>query len=113
MPYPFQIVQSEEAIFFSYEYADAAWNSYLQGPGEAPLNSWMGPSYRYWQGDTSVIEVTGQNDATWLDRAGKHHSTFMSVVERFSPTMRYEVETVDQRPFSTLADVDDPLSTSR
>jgi hypothetical protein len=103
MPYPFQIVHSEEAIFFSNEYG-AQRTIYLQDRGEAPVDSCMGQSYGYWQGDTLVIEVTGQNDATWLDRAGNHHSTFMSVAERFAPssahTMRYEVETVDQQTFT-------------
>jgi len=44
MPYPFQIAQSEQAILFSYEFAGAARNIYLEDPGEAPIDSWMGQS---------------------------------------------------------------------
>ena len=44
MPYPFQIFHSEKAIFFAYEYAGAVRNIYLEDPGEAPIDSWMGQS---------------------------------------------------------------------
>lgn len=86
LPYPFQIVHSNSAIFFSYEYAGAARNIYLQDPGEAPVDSWMGQSYGYWEDDTLVIEVTGQSERTWFDRAGNHHSAAMKVTERYTPT---------------------------
>ncbi len=95
MPFPFQIVHSESAVFFNYEYAGAARNIYLEDPGEAPVDSWMGQSYGYWEGDTFVVEVTGQLDRTWFDRAGNHHSAYMTVTERYTPTsdytMRYDV----------------------
>ena len=95
MSYPFQIVHSESAVMFSYEYAGAVRNIYLQDPGEAPIDSWMGQSYGYWEGDTFVVEVTGQLDRSWFDRAGNHHSAYMKVTERYTPTsdhtMRYDV----------------------
>ena len=104
MPYPFQIVQSESALFFSYEYAGAMRNIHLQDPGEAPIDSWMGQSYGYWQGDTLVIEVTAQNDRTWFDRAGNHHSANMKVIERYTPTsshtLRYDVRIEDELTFT-------------
>jgi len=92
MPYPFQILHSESAIFFSYEYAGAVRNIHLSDPGEAPVDSWMGQSYGYWEGDTLVIEVTGQNDRTWFDRAGNHHSDVMKVTERYTPTSDYTMD---------------------
>jgi hypothetical protein len=104
MPYPFQIVHSESALFFSYEYAGAARNIYLEDPGEAPIDSWMGQSYGYWEGDTLVVEVTGQLDRTWFDRSGNHHSSFMKVTERYTPTsdhtLQYEVEIDDAETFT-------------
>jgi len=104
MPYPFQIVQSESALLFSYEYAGAVRNIYLEDPGEAPVDAWMGQSYGYWDDDTLVIEVTGQMDRTWFDRAGNHHSAYMKVTERYTPTsdhtMRYDVEIDDPLTFS-------------
>lgn len=104
MPFPFQIVHSESALFFSYEYAGAARNIYLEDPGEAPIDSWMGQSYGYWEGDSLVVEVTGQLDRTWFDRAGNHHSPTMKVTERYTPTsdhtLRYEVEIDDAETFT-------------
>ncbi len=46
----------------------------------------MGQSYGYWEDDTLVIEVTGQSERTWFDRAGNHHSAAMKVTERYTPT---------------------------
>lgn len=104
MPYPFQIVHSESAVLFSYEYAGAVRNIFLQDPGEAPVDAWMGQSYGYWQGDTFVVEVTGLSDRTWFDRAGNHHSAAMKVTERYTPTsdytMLYEVLIEDPQTFS-------------
>ena len=104
MPYPFQIAQSEQALLFSYEYAGAVRNIYLSDPGDAPIDSWMGQSYGYWEGDTLVIEVTGQNDQTWFDRAGNHHSDQLKVTERFTPngpgTLRYDVLIEDPVTFT-------------
>jgi hypothetical protein len=84
MPYPFQISQSKSAIFFAYEYAGAVRNVYLKDPGPAPTDSWMGQSVAKWEGDTMVVEVTGQNDQTWLDRAGNHHTEKLKVTERYT-----------------------------
>ena len=44
MPQPFQILQSQSAIFFAYQYAGAVRNVYLKDPGPAPIDSWMGQS---------------------------------------------------------------------
>jgi len=71
MSFPFQIFHSEKAIFFAYEYAGAVRNIYLEDPGPAPIDSWMGQSWGYWEDDTLVIEVTGFNGQTWFDRSGK------------------------------------------
>jgi hypothetical protein len=86
MPYPFQIFHNADALFFSYEYAGATRNIHLTDPGPPPIDSWMGQSVGSWKNDTLVIETTGQNDQTWLDRAGNFHSEALRVVERFTPT---------------------------
>lgn len=86
LPFPFQIFQGDQAIFIAYEYAGATRNLFLEDPGEAPVDSWMGQSYARWEDDTLVVTVTGQNDATWLDRTGNYHSASMVVTERY--TMR-------------------------
>jgi hypothetical protein len=104
MPFPFQIFQSDEALLFAYEYAGAVRDIYLKDPGPPPIDSWMGQSVGHWEGDTLVIEVTGQNDSTWFDRAGNHHSSSLKVVERYTPTgpglMRYEAAITDPETFT-------------
>jgi len=104
MPFPFQIFQSDEAIVFAYEYAGAVRNILFKDPGPAPIDSWMGQSVGHWEGDTLVVAVTGQNDSTWFDRAGNHHSADMKVVERYTPiapgVMRYEAEITDPATFT-------------
>jgi len=86
MPFPFQILQSDKALFFAYEYAGAVRNIALKDPGPAPVDSWMGQSVAKWEGDTLVIDVTGLNDQTWFDRSGNHHSDRLHVVERYTLT---------------------------
>jgi len=104
MPYAFQIFHNDDAIFFAYEYAGAVRSIHLVDPGPAPIDSWMGQSVGRWDGDTFVIETTGQNDQTWLDRAGNFHSDRLRVVERFSDirvnTMTYEATLEDANVFT-------------
>jgi hypothetical protein len=84
MPYPFQILQSQSAIFIAYEYAGAVRNLYLKDPGPAPTDTWMGQSVARWEGDTLVVVATGFNDLSWLDRSGNHHSDKLKVTERYT-----------------------------
>jgi hypothetical protein len=104
MPYPFQIFHSARAVFFAYEYAGAVRNIYLDDPGPAPVDSWMGQSVGHWDNDTFVIEVSGFNDRTWFDRAGNFHSDALRVVERFTRlsdhTMTYEATIEDPNVFT-------------
>jgi hypothetical protein len=109
MDKPFQIFQSDKAVFFAYEYAGAVRNIFLEDPGEAPVESWMGQSYGKWEGDTFVIEVTGLLADTWFDRAGNHHSDAMKVTERWTPTgpntMRYTARIEDENTFTKPFDI--------
>jgi hypothetical protein len=99
-----QIFQSDEALVFAYEYAGAVRNILFKNPGPAPVDSWMGQSVGHWEGNTLVVEVTGQNDSTWFDRSGNHHSADMKVVERYTlinpAVMRYEAEITDPATFT-------------
>ena len=91
-------------MFFAYEYAGAVRNVFLEDPGEAPLDSWMGQSYGKWEGDTFVVEVTGLLQDTWLDRSGNHHGYATKVIERWTPIsdhhMRYEAEIIDEDTYT-------------
>ena len=104
MPYPFQIFQSDKAIFFASEYAGAVRNIYLKDPGPAPTDSWMGQSVGRWEGDTLVIDVKGFNEDSWFDRAGNFHSDALHVVERWRKTspdiIMYEATIEDPKVFT-------------
>ena len=84
MPFPFQIFQNERSTFIAYEFAGAVRDIYLDDVGPAETDSWMGQSVGRWEGDTLVVEVTGQNDQTWFDRAGSHHTNQLRVTERYT-----------------------------
>ncbi len=104
LPQPFQIVQGTDTILMSYEFADAVRIVYMKDPGPAPDYSWMGWSVGHWDGNTLVVDVTFQNDSTWLDRSGNYHSDALHVVERYtleSPNViRYEATLEDPKVYS-------------
>jgi hypothetical protein len=104
MPLPFQIFQSESALFFAYEYAGAVRNVFVEDPGPAPLDSWMGQSVASWDGDTLQIAVTAQSGQAWLDRSGNHYSYETVVNERFTYVdanmIAYEATITDPATFT-------------
>jgi hypothetical protein len=113
MPYPFQILQSTKAIFFAYQYAGAVRNIFLTDPGPAPTDTWMGQSFGRWEGDTLVVDVTGMDERTWLDRAGNFHSDALHVVERYTPigpnVLSYEATIEDPKVYSRPWKIKMPL----
>ena len=104
MPFPFQILQNPNQFFITYEYAGAFRDVYFKNPGPAETDSWMGQSVGRWEGDTLVVDVTGQNDQTWFDRSGTHHSNQLHVVERYTLTspnhIQYEATIEDPEVFN-------------
>ena len=113
MPFPFQIFQNESSTFIAYEFAGAVRDIFMEDPGPAPVDSWMGWSYGRWEGDTLVVEVTGQLDSSWLDRAGSHHSIQMRVVERYTMIsenhIQYEATIEDPEVFTRPWTISMPL----
>jgi len=113
MPYPFQILQSQSAVFFAYEYAGAVRNIYLKDPGPPPVDAWMGQSVGRWEGETFVIDSNGYNDSTWFDRAGNFHSEAMKVTERITRTgpdvLSYEATIDDPNTFTRPWKISLPL----
>ena len=104
MQFPMQIFQSDSKFFITYEYASAVRDIYLEDPGPAQVDAWMGQSVGHWEGDTFVVEVSGLHDGTWFDRAGNHHSAAMKVTERYTLTspdhILYEATMEDPATFS-------------
>lgn len=104
MPYPFQIVQGPAKMAFAYEFATSNRVVNMTNHTKAPVPTWMGWSNGRWEGDTLVIEVTGNNEQTWFDRAGNFHSDVMKVTERFTfrnaDVINYEATIDDPKTFS-------------
>jgi len=113
MPYPFQILQSQSAVFFAYEYAGAVRNVYMKDPGPPPIDSWMGQSVGRWEGDTLVIDANGFNDSSWFDRAGNFHSDALTVTERYTriapDVLNYEATITDPNVFTRPWKIQMPL----
>jgi len=113
MPQPFQILQSQSAMFIAYQYDGAVRNIFLKDPGPAPIDSWMGQSVGHWEGDTFVVEASGFNDSTWFDRAGNFHSEQLKVVERYTRTapdvISYEATMTDPQTFARPWKISMPL----
>jgi hypothetical protein len=113
MPYPFQIVQSDKAIFIGYEYANATRTIFMEKREEAPVDSWMGQSVGHWEGNTLVVDVTGLNEMSWFDRSGNVHSDALHVVERYTPSgpnaINYEALIEDPKTFARPWKISMPL----
>jgi hypothetical protein len=115
MPYPFQIIQAGggDDILFVYEYASTNRLVEMSDHQEPPVDTWMGLSNGSWEGDTLVIETTGFNGMTWLDRAGNHHSSALTVTERFTPIdanhLQYEATLEDPNTYSRPWTISIPL----
>ena len=114
MPFPFQFVQTPDAILVAYEFASTSRVIHLDRAGtEAELPSWMGHSLGRWDGDTLVVDVTAQVPDTWFDASGNFHSDALHVVERYTPTspdtLLYEATIEDPNVFTRPWKISMPL----
>ena len=114
MPFPFQIVQGTgPSILMAYEFTSATRIIRMDWKQAAPTDSWMGWSRGRWEGDTLVVDVTGQREETWFDRAGDFHSDALHVVERYTPLspyhMMYEATIEDPKVFTRPWKISFPL----
>ncbi len=84
----FQIIQAPGRVVFLYEYGHHFRSVPLDGRPHLPadMKLWMGDSRGHWEGKTLVIDVTNNNDQTWLDQVGAVHGSNMHVVERWTVT---------------------------
>jgi hypothetical protein len=108
LPHPFQIVQGDGDILFAYAFANANRAVHfadVRTLDEVPVDLWMGWSNGSWDGDTLVVTTIANDDRTWLDRAGNHHSSAMTVTERFT--------LLSQNHIQYEATIDDPNVFSR
>jgi hypothetical protein len=103
LPFPFQIVQSDNEITIAYEFSSSTRLIHMTNHQQPAIDSWMGWSNGRWEGDSLVVDVNGFNGRTWFDRAGNFHSEALHVVERYTPTtpyhLSYEVTLSDPNVF--------------
>jgi hypothetical protein len=105
MPYPFQILQNDRALYVVYQRAHSYRILYLDGTlHNEGLPFAMGDSRAHWEGSTLVADVVSFSDQTWLDAAGHHHSDELHVVERYTRTgpdsIAYEATIADPKVFT-------------
>ena len=80
---PFQIFQGEGDLLMVYPFAAANRVIHLTDQSELPVDSWMGKSIGRWDGEVLAVTTKWQNGQSWLDRAGNHASSQLTVTERF------------------------------
>ncbi|MCZ6642708.1 MAG: hypothetical protein O7G86_03380 [Gammaproteobacteria bacterium] len=114
MPFPFQIVQGDEHILITYEFAGATRIVYMNRPDfEHPFEAWMGHSRGRWDGETLVVDVASHVADTWFDSSGNFHSDALRVEERYSKAgdnvLRYEATITDPKVFTRPWKISMPL----
>ncbi len=114
LPYPFQIFQAPDTTLITYEFAGADRFVFMNQPDlESQVDSWMGHNIGRWEGDTMVIDVTGQMPDTWLDSSGNWHSYQMKVEERYTldgpNVIRYEATITDPEVYTEPLTISMPL----
>jgi hypothetical protein len=111
---PFQIVQGDGGdMLMVYPFAAGNRVINMTDFSPPPIDSWMGKSDGSWDGNVLVITTTGQNEFSWLDRAGNHHSNQLKVTERFTlldkDHIQYEATLEDPLTFAEPWTIEMPL----
>jgi len=90
-----QIIQMPLKVYILYEFGKI-WRVAWTDGRQIPQNSeprWFGYSTGKWEDDyTFVVETTGIDERTWVDRAGRPHSAELRVEEKFHRVDRDTLE---------------------
>ena len=90
-----QILQTPEKILLLYTFGKiwrVIWTDGRELPKD-PEPRWYGYSVGKWADDyTLVVQTTGLDERTWIDRAGRPHSDALRVEERFHRVDRDHLE---------------------
>lgn len=103
---PFKILQLPGYVVILYEWIHASRVIPLDGRPHVPesIKLWMGDSRGHWEGNTLVVDVTGNNDMKYFDQIGSFHSDALHVVERWTlvdaDTINYEATIEDPKVFT-------------
>ena len=108
VPTPFEFVHTPDAVLQLFEYSHFVRRIHTDGRGhpadlrETGAHEWLGHSTGRWDGNALVVETTGFNDVTWLDRLGRPHSGALRLTER--------IERVDSDTLEYRITVNDPIA---
>lgn len=98
-----QILQTPQKLFILYTFGKVwrvVWTDGRELPKD-PEPRWYGYSVGKWIDDyTLVVQTTGLDERTWIDRAGRPHSDALRVEERF--------HRVDRDHLELTVTIDDP-----
>jgi hypothetical protein len=103
---PFQIFEGggDADLLMVYPFEATNRIIYMKDHSEPPVDTWMGKSSGAWEGNVLVVTTVGQNEKSWLDRAGNFHSADLKVTERFSlidgDHIRYEATLEDPKTYA-------------
>jgi hypothetical protein len=90
-----QIIQTPEKVVMLYQFAKVwrvIWTDGRELPKD-PEPRWYGYSVGKWVDDnTLLVETTGTDERTWIDRAGRPHSAGLRIEERFHRVDRDHME---------------------
>jgi hypothetical protein len=111
IPTPFELIHTADQLLQIFEYDHSLRRIFVDGrprPADLQLTGmyqWMGYSTASWDGDALVIETSGFNDRSWLDRSGRPHSDELVVTER--------LERIDDVTLVNAITIDDPKTYTR
>jgi hypothetical protein len=90
-----QIIQTPLKVFVLYEFGKiwrVIWTDGRELPKD-PESRWFGYSIGKWEDDyTFVVQTSGIDERTWVDRAGRPHSADLRVEEKFHRVDRDTLE---------------------
>lgn len=90
-----QILQTPQAVILLYTFGKiwrVIWTDGRELPKD-PEPKWFGYSVGRWVDDyTFVVQTSGMDERTWIDRAGRPHSADLRVEERFHRVDRDHLE---------------------
>jgi hypothetical protein len=101
-----QILQPSGHVVFFAGFSHSYRVVPLDGRPHLPENIklFMGDSRGRWEGNTLIVDVTNNNDKTWLDVIGSFHSDALHVFERFTvvdaKTINYEATIEDPKVYT-------------
>src|SRR5882762_3787009 len=98
-----QILQTPQSMVLLYQFGKVwrvVWTDGRDLPKD-PEPRWFGYSVGKWEDDyTFVVQTSGTDERTWVDRAGRPHSSDLRVEERF--------HRVDHDTLELTVTIDDP-----